>query len=226
MTRARTAVVSTTPDGRTDGDDVCRNSSVFATLCILAELRCSSPAFRASPSVRTSPCHSERLLHRIPSMSMPLDARVGWWTILKRTFKEVIDDNCLGLAAQLAYYFFLSLFPALLVVVTLTSFFPYHVLDDILALVCEVHSARCARHHPSSDTADHQRRKCRPADLRHPRCAVEQLVRDERDHRHAESCIRREGSTRLVEDASSCSNSDHRPERVHARVAHACPGWT
>ena len=56
-------------------------------------------------------------------MTMPLDARVGWWTILKRTFKEVVDDNCLGLSAQLAYYFFLSLFPTLLVVVTLTSFF-------------------------------------------------------------------------------------------------------
>ena len=65
-------------------------------------------------------------------VGMPLDARVGWWTILKRTFKEVIDDNCLGLSAQLAYYFFLSLFPALLVVVALTSFFPYHVLDAIL----------------------------------------------------------------------------------------------
>jgi membrane protein len=66
-------------------------------------------------------------------MTMPLDARVGWWTILKRTFKEVVDDNCLGLSAQLAYYFFLSLFPTLLVVVTLTSFFPYHVLDKIIS---------------------------------------------------------------------------------------------
>src|SRR5215510_13536122 len=66
-------------------------------------------------------------------MAMPLDARVGWGTIFKRTFKEVIDDNCLGLSAQLAYYFFLSLFPALLVVVTLTSFIPYHVLDNILS---------------------------------------------------------------------------------------------
>jgi membrane protein len=57
---------------------------------------------------------------------------VGWGTILKRTFKEVIDDNCLGMAAQLAYYFFLSLFPALLVIVALTSFFPYRVLDNII----------------------------------------------------------------------------------------------
>ena len=63
---------------------------------------------------------------------MPLDAPVGWGTILKRTFQEMLDDNCLGLAAQLAYYFFLSLFPALLVVVTLTSFFPFQLLDKIL----------------------------------------------------------------------------------------------
>ena len=71
-------------------------------------------------------------MHSRPAMAMPLDARVGWWTILKRTLREMIDDNCLGLAAQLAYYFFLSLFPALLVVVTLTSVLPYHVLDGIL----------------------------------------------------------------------------------------------
>src|SRR5215212_5610835 len=64
-------------------------------------------------------------------MAVP-GVRVGWGTILKRTVSEVITDNCLGLAAQLAYYFFLSLFPALLIVVALTSFFPYQVLDNIL----------------------------------------------------------------------------------------------
>src|SRR5436190_24369720 len=63
---------------------------------------------------------------------MPLDARVGWWTVLKRTMKEMVDDNCLGLSAQLAYYFFLSLFPALLVMVALTSFFPYQLLDTVV----------------------------------------------------------------------------------------------
>src|SRR5438552_17781931 len=65
-------------------------------------------------------------------MSPPLDAAIGWRTLLSRTLKETVDDNCLGLSAQLAYYFFLSLFPALLVVVTLTSFFPYPMLDNIL----------------------------------------------------------------------------------------------
>jgi membrane protein len=37
------------------------------------------------------------------------------------------------MAAQLAYYFFLALFPALLVVVALTSFFPSNALENILS---------------------------------------------------------------------------------------------
>lgn len=63
---------------------------------------------------------------------MPLDAKAGWGTLLKRTLKETAADNCLGMAAQLAYYFFLSLFPALLIVVALTSVFPSGILDQIL----------------------------------------------------------------------------------------------
>src|SRR5207248_6215831 len=66
-------------------------------------------------------------------MSPPLDAAIGWRTLLSRTLKETVDDNCLGLSAQLAYYFFLSVFPALLVVVALTSFFPRNLLDQILS---------------------------------------------------------------------------------------------
>jgi len=31
-----------------------------------------------------------------------------------RTWREVIEDDVLGLAAQLSYYFFLALFPAIL----------------------------------------------------------------------------------------------------------------
>jgi Virulence factor BrkB len=57
-------------------------------------------------------------------MTIPLGGTIGWGTLLERTLKEVRDDNCLGLSAQLAYYFFLSVFPALLVVVALTSVFP------------------------------------------------------------------------------------------------------
>jgi uncharacterized BrkB/YihY/UPF0761 family membrane protein len=37
-----------------------------------------------------------------------------WRELVTRTLREFIADNGLGLAAQLAYYFFFSLFPALL----------------------------------------------------------------------------------------------------------------
>ena len=50
-------------------------------------------------------------------MGMPLSATIGWGVLFKRTIKETIADNCFGLAAQLAYYCFLSVFPALLVIV-------------------------------------------------------------------------------------------------------------
>ena len=65
-------------------------------------------------------------------MTIPLGGRIGWGTLFKRALKETVADNCLGLAAQLAYYFFLSVFPALLVVVALTSVFPPNMLDRIL----------------------------------------------------------------------------------------------
>jgi membrane protein len=56
-----------------------------------------------------------------------------WRELVTRTLKEFIADNGLGLAAQLAYYFFFSLFPALLVGIALASFFPLeHFLDRIV----------------------------------------------------------------------------------------------
>lgn len=48
-----------------------------------------------------------------------LGYRVG--AIANRTFREILDDNILGLSAQTAYYFFFSLFPLLLFVAPLLS---------------------------------------------------------------------------------------------------------
>jgi membrane protein len=49
---------------------------------------------------------------------------LSWKEILRRTFNEAFfKDNCLGMAAQLAYYFFFALFPALLVVLVIASYF-------------------------------------------------------------------------------------------------------
>jgi membrane protein len=51
------------------------------------------------------------------------ETRIGWGELLKRTAKETSADNGLGLAAQLAYYFFLALFPLLLFLLAFAGFF-------------------------------------------------------------------------------------------------------
>ena len=55
----------------------------------------------------------ERLLESAP-----------WREVVRETVADILEDNCFGLAAQLAFYFFLALFPALLVLVALVSFLP------------------------------------------------------------------------------------------------------
>ena len=52
--------------------------------------------------------------------------------LLIKTGKEVIDDDCASIAAQLAYYFALALFPALLFVVSLASYLPFPVINDVV----------------------------------------------------------------------------------------------
>jgi membrane protein len=56
----------------------------------------------------------------------------GWRELAKRVGREILADNCLGLAAELAYYFFLALFPALLFLAALVSFVPVSGLLEII----------------------------------------------------------------------------------------------
>lgn len=65
-----------------------------------------------------------------------LKVPLTWGQILRRTFQEAFKDNCLGMAAQLAYYFFFALFPALLFVIAVASYFPIDTLiDDIFRML-------------------------------------------------------------------------------------------
>ena len=69
-------------------------------------------------------------------MFTAFDIPVSWGELLKRTAKETSADDCLGLAAQLAYYFFLALFPAVLFVLALASFFPLaNFIEDIVRVL-------------------------------------------------------------------------------------------
>jgi membrane protein len=64
---------------------------------------------------------------------------ISWAELGKRTFNEMMADDCLSLAAQLAYYFFLALFPALLFLVALASFFPIqNLMDQIMGALARV----------------------------------------------------------------------------------------
>jgi membrane protein len=55
-----------------------------------------------------------------------------WSELARRTWRESIDDDVMGLAAQLAYYFFLALFPALLFLLAVASFFPLtNIADEV-----------------------------------------------------------------------------------------------
>lgn len=60
---------------------------------------------------------------------------MAWTTLVARTVRETVDDDCLGLAAQLAYYLFLALFPAVLFLISVASFFPLQNLADDLGRV-------------------------------------------------------------------------------------------
>jgi hypothetical protein len=60
----------------------------------------------------------------LTSLAVPLT----WRELLVRTVKEAIADSVFGLAAQLAYYFFFSLFPALLLLMAIASYFPVQTL--------------------------------------------------------------------------------------------------
>jgi len=59
-----------------------------------------------------------------------LKVPLTWPEVFKRTVREAIADNIMGMSAQLAYYFFFSLFPALLLLIAIASYFPVQTLVD------------------------------------------------------------------------------------------------
>jgi len=60
-----------------------------------------------------------------------LKVPLSWGEILRRTFGESLKDNCLGMAAQLAYYFFFALFPTLLVMIAIADVFAADVMKMV-----------------------------------------------------------------------------------------------
>ncbi len=58
------------------------------------------------------------------------------WRVVSATAKAIDEDRCFDLAAQLAFYLLLALFPSLLVLVALLGYLPIeHAAADLLALI-------------------------------------------------------------------------------------------
>ena len=67
------------------------------------------------------------------------EKNLSWQELATRTAKDSIQDDIAGIAAQLSFYFFLSLFPALLFLVALASFFPlYSFNDELMRLLAPI----------------------------------------------------------------------------------------
>ena len=64
---------------------------------------------------------------------------IGWKDLLKRSVKEALADNVFDLSAQQAYYFFFALFPALLFVIAVASFFPLQgLIDNVVTMIARI----------------------------------------------------------------------------------------
>jgi membrane protein len=64
---------------------------------------------------------------------------LSWKELGRRTVKEVINDNLFDLAAQQAYYFFFALFPAILTLISIASFFPIaNLVDESMQMLARV----------------------------------------------------------------------------------------
>jgi membrane protein len=66
--------------------------------------------------------------------------RRSWWSVLKRTVREVRDDNLTDWAAALTYYAVLALFPALVALVALVGLFGSYpqTTDALLDIVDDI----------------------------------------------------------------------------------------
>jgi membrane protein len=74
------------------------------------------------------------------------DTGTGWWPTIKRTAKEFQEDNLSDWAAALTYYGLLSLFPALIAMVSLIGIFgdPKSTTESLTEIISEIGPASAA----------------------------------------------------------------------------------
>src|SRR5687768_2564708 len=101
-----------------------RRGSCFGATTVSCSISGRTSGAAGSTSV------SDRRSREGSHMLAYFDMAISWGELLKRTYKDAMEDDIFGLAAQLAYYFFLALFPAILCLLAIASFFPLHNFTD------------------------------------------------------------------------------------------------
>ena len=141
---------------------------------------------------------------------------LSWSELLKRTYRETLADDVFNLAAQQAYYFFFALFPALLALLSIASFFP---IENLIGETDHAAPARRAerrhRHRHRTDRQDRADQRRRHPDhclFLHP---VELLERGGGDVQHPQRRLRHHRGTALVEGAPDGDRSHRRPRALH-----------
>jgi len=74
-----------------------------------------------------------------PGANRPRSSLVRWGDLVRRTARAVSEDDCLGGAGELAYFWFLALFPGLLFVGALAAYLPVqHLLGPAMQALASV----------------------------------------------------------------------------------------
>jgi hypothetical protein len=144
-----------------------------------------------------------------------LGVHISWREILKRTLYETFwKDNCLSMAAQLAYYFFFALFPTLLFLVALASYFPVtSLIDDMFGPLADSCRRRALQIITDQIVKISNQKNGGTPEPWHAARRVELVGGDDGDHRYAESCLRHRGKPAMVEGAG-----DGGPSLTYGRV--------
>ena len=75
--------------------------------------------------------------HARSPMEIPIR---GWWDISKRVYRNLSQDNLSFVAAGVAFYALLAIFPALAAIVSVYAYFAsptdiYDQLDNVIAII-------------------------------------------------------------------------------------------
>ena len=165
----------------------------------------------------------------------PTDSRASAWKLGglgvtelgRRVIAEIRDDDCLGRAAQLAYYFLFALFPFFLFLTTLLGYLPIpDLLDRLLEMLGQMLPAEGLRLVQDNIRQLVTGQRGGLLSFGIPGSAVDLLQRPHRHHRQPQPSLRRGGRPPLLEGAADRHGDHHRAIHLYCGSARAPDLWS